>query len=232
MSCFSCDKKSAPSRCASCSTALYCDAACQRQDWKFHKVFCHRTTEEAEWCLSDLVDVLIATGNKNTTRFERWEREPDTDNQPEPAFHLIKRELGPLNTLGLSDVADAYGSDVSGLEENKQARMLLSIIDLIPPKRVFGPVVVCFRNGICRQGKTALELARLWFSAYMSDDFARMRLLAQSTPADCRRRANCAAKKVTGILSLFPVSLDTDFHESSKKAAAEDELQKWKNATN
>jgi hypothetical protein len=227
MSCFSCEKKSAPSRCASCSTALYCDAVCQRQDWKFHKVFCHRSAEDTEWCLSNLVDVLIATGNKNTTRFERWEREPGTE---DPAVHLIKRELGSLTALGLSDFADAYGCrDSSGCEENKSARMLLPIIDMFPPERVFGPVVVYFRDGICRQGKTALELARLWFSAYISDDFARMRLLAQSTPADNRRRANRAVKEATNILGLSCVLLDPVFVESSKEAAAEDEMQKWKN---
>ena len=154
-----------------------------------------------------------------------------TEDRSEPAFEEVKRLVGNFEAAGLSDCCDVYCKDYFLNDyDNEAARLLMPAVDIKPAAVLRGPILFHFRPGICRKGKTSIELARTWFEAYMLDDYNKMRQLAKTTNVDRQRRAAKEEQKIETMLRVLTgVTLpQTDkFLTAIKAEAVAEKAEGW-----
>jgi len=133
------------------------------------------------------VTVLIVATEKSMTRFEEWPQDPLTFSgvPAEPTLKDLQRELGDIEAIDLDLTVDAFCSETPAKDAklNHGCRSLCSALGLAP-RTIRGTAVFCFRPGVCRNGRSALDIAAHWYNAHMTDDVVQKHLLANSNDED------------------------------------------------
>lgn len=203
---------------------FYCDAECQRKDWSKHQKVCSvKFRETASPCPPGFIDVLIATGVKSTTRFERWSQAEHTEIRSEPRYEDLTRTFRSFDLLRIGPCADAYcEADMYGEDFNGTARSLMLAVDLKPPQILDWPLLIHFHEGVCRQGKTSIELAREWYEAYILDDTTALSVLAIQTNEDRQQHAARVVQKLELFVRTPEAAQSEAFARIKAHAIAED----------
>lgn len=128
-----------------------------------------------------MLDILMVTGDKSTTKFTEWLRFRDFR---ECSWGDLYKTLGGFTRIGRSATADCYlSSDIRYAQHNTTCETLLWILGLTP-HTLNGPIVIHFHDGVCRRNESALALAQKWHAAYMADDADAINVMLEEAIED------------------------------------------------